>query len=96
MPEKMKKFLMGLLLIAVLALGTVVWAQTSGSYNLTWSVIGGGGGSSSSASYEVEGTVGQAVASGAVGASSSSYQLSSGFWFADAPIRLYLPTIAKP
>ncbi len=94
MRNKTKTIFIGILLLLVLALGTVVWGQTSGSYNLSWNVIGGGGGTSTSASYQVQGTIGQAVASQPVG-SSASYTLSSGFWFADAGVRLYLPTVIR-
>lgn len=95
MRKRIKIMFWGTFLMVLLAGGTIVLGQTSGSYNLVWNVIGGGGGTSSSASYEVEGTIGQPISSGAVGASNSNYQLSSGFWFANSPIRIYLPAIVK-
>ncbi len=70
------------LAIALLLLGLsggVLLAQGSASFQLRQSVIAGGGSGSSSTSFAVIGTVGQAAA-GPPAMSSSSYQISSGFW----------------
>ena len=83
-----------LLLLLLMAIGTVTLAQTSPSFDLSWHVIGGGGGESASASYQLNGTIGQSVASPPT-ASSASFALSSGFWAADSGMRVYLPAIKK-
>jgi hypothetical protein len=79
--------------LLILCLGIVtVWAQTSGSYDLSWHVVGSGGGLSSSASYSVNGTGGQSAASPAL-ATSSNFVVSSGYWYSHTTI--YLPFIQK-
>lgn len=55
-------------------------SQTSSNYNLDWWTVDGGGGTSSAGGYTLSGTIGQYDASGP-SASSSGYQLTSGFWF---------------
>lgn len=93
MPKRVKTIFLGVILLVGLAAGTLVLAQSSANYDLSWNVFGGGGGRSTSANYIVDGTIGQQVVGQSV---SSSYGLSSGFWFGDSGVRLYLPTIAKP
>lgn len=88
------KQLASLLLLAVLALATLVLAQTSADFDLSWHVVAGGGGRSTSADYIVQGTVGQAVA-GPPAAASSDYRLNSGFWY-PAEFEIYLPLVVKP
>jgi hypothetical protein len=68
-------------------------------FNLEWHVIGSGG-ESSSASYHVNGTLGQNVASPPT-AGSTSFRVSSGYWFGNtgptgiAGIAIYLPIVLK-
>jgi hypothetical protein len=99
MPKKLKPTLLGLLLLLVLMLGPVALAQTSVGFNLEWHVIGSGG-ESSSASYHVNGTLGQNVASPPT-AGSTSFRVSSGYWFGNtgptgiAGIAIYLPIVLK-
>ncbi|HEX8247957.1 MAG TPA: carboxypeptidase-like regulatory domain-containing protein [Pyrinomonadaceae bacterium] len=62
-----------------------ILAQTSGTtYNLSHSVIAGGGEKSTGAAYQVEGTIGQAVAgtisTGTNPATNAPYSLRGGFW----------------
>jgi hypothetical protein len=89
-------FLALAILLFLLAAGAVVLAQTSVDFNLEWHVIGSGGGQSSSADYQVNGTVGQGLASPPP-SGSASYQVSSGYWFADTVlgIKVYVPALSK-
>lgn len=79
-------------LLIVLIGSAIVWAQTSGSYDLSWHVVSSGGGVSSSASYSINGTSGQIAASPAL-AQSSHFVASSGYWYSQTTI--YLPLIAN-
>jgi hypothetical protein len=84
-------------LLCCLALVSVVVAQGSSNYGLSWSVTAGGGGTSQSAGYVLSGTNGQGVAGAAF---SANYRLGGGFWYgfgmpAALEHRLYLPAILK-
>jgi hypothetical protein len=68
-------------------------AQASANYNLEWHVIGGGGKPVDSAHYVVNSTAGQGAASPPY-SDSSSYAVSSGYWFAP-DYSVYLPVILK-
>ena len=70
-------------LIMVLLLGycNTSFAQTGGTYNLTWSTIAGGGGRSAGGAYVLEGTIGQPDAGLMSG---GDYVLAGGFWPATA------------
>jgi hypothetical protein len=48
------------------------------SYSIDWYKIAGGGGTSTGATYQVNGTIGQPDASGAM--SGGNYSLTGGFW----------------
>lgn len=89
-----KQLALFLLLLAVLALATLVLAQSSADFDLSWHVIAGGGGHSTSAGYVVHGTIGQPAA-GPPAAVSADYQLNSGFWY-PPHFKLYLPATFKP
>ena len=84
-------------LLGCLILVSVVVAQGSSNYGLTWNVVAGGGGTSQSPHYVISATVGQ----GAPGAASSGhYRLGGGFWYgfgipAAPKYKLYLPSILK-
>jgi hypothetical protein len=78
-------FLCGLVLVGA------ALAQTSTNYGLEWHVIGSGGGGMDSTNYAMNGTVSQ-VAAGY--ASSTSYELSEGYWY-PVQYRLYLPLILR-
>ena len=88
--------LLALAVLALLVAGTGVLALTSPHFDLSWHVLGGGGGQLASASYRVDGTVGQAVASPPL-AASPHFVLSSGYWYSQAPPppRIYLPMILR-
>lgn len=83
----------GLLLIFAT---TPIFAQSGGSYDLSWWTADSGGGISSGSSYTLSGTVGQPDAGNASGA---SYILVGGFWVegslggAPGSSNAYLPVI---
>lgn len=79
-------------LLLLFIVGTAVWAQTSGSFNLEWHVIGNGGQVSTSASYQVNGTIGQPIASQPE-ADGRGSAVSSGYWFGDQRTVIYLPAM---
>ena len=87
-------FLALIFLLGASIWGTAVLAQTSSNFNLEWNVIGNGGQESTSANYSVNGTIGQGIASQPF-ANSTSYKVSSGYWFANSGAIIYLPTIVK-
>jgi hypothetical protein len=63
-----------ILLIGLILLSSMANAQ---EYSIDWYVIASGGGQTESESYQVDGTIGQAI----VGASSSdNYTVEGGFW----------------
>jgi hypothetical protein len=96
MPAKQKRIL--LVLVFLLAAGvvatTTLLAQTSPGFDLSWHVIGNGGGESSSASFQVNGTIGQAAA-GPPTLGSARFTVNSGYWAGDAGTAVYLPLILK-
>jgi hypothetical protein len=89
-----KYLLIGIVLGLTLVVGASVLAQTSGSYNLEWNVIGNGGGESDSASYQVHGTVGQGITS-QPDMTSNNFTVSSGYWTVDPSKTLYLPVLIE-
>ena len=72
--------LMALVALSLLILSAWVYAQSGGSYDLTWNILGSGGGSNSGGSYTLNGTIGQ---SGAGVLSSGEYNLIGGFWWSE-------------
>ena len=97
MHTRLKPTLLVLLFLLVLMLGTTALAQTSATFNLEWNVIGSGGGESSSASYHINGTLGQGLAS-QPRSGSANFMVSSGYWFANTGppgTDVYLPVIFK-
>ncbi|MCX6033340.1 MAG: hypothetical protein NT169_29165 [Chloroflexi bacterium] len=83
-----------LVLVAILAGQVIAQAQTGGGYDLTWSTIGGGGYMySTGGSYSLGGTIGQP---GAGLLSGDSYTLSGGFWNSLPGHEIYLPLIVRP
>jgi hypothetical protein len=76
-----------------------VYAQSGGSYDLSWSTLDGGGGTSRSGSYTLSSTIGQLDA-GSMGG--GNYTLSGGFWGKEGPGgpspevgAIYLPVILR-
>jgi hypothetical protein len=60
-----------------LALISIVVAQVSSNYDLSWHVIGGGGGRMESSGYTVHSTLGQPVTGSSTG---SGHTLCAGYW----------------
>ena len=95
--------LIALALVACLALAvpvlrraqSVVLAQVSAIYDLSWHAIAGGGGKMESAQHTLHGTAGQA----SIGQmSSGSHTLCSGFWCgveAGTGCQVYLPLVLR-
>ena len=81
-------------LLAGLAVGSAVLAQTSANYNLEWHVIGGGGEPVTSAHYAVNSTAGQGAASPPY-STSRSFVVSGGYWFGGGSYSVYLPLVRR-
>jgi hypothetical protein len=82
-------------LISLLAASSVVFAQSGGGYDLSWSTVDGGGGTfSSGGSYSLGGTVGQPDAGAMM--SGGGYTLAGGYWAgASTQYRNYLPVVLR-
>lgn len=61
-------------------LAVLVYAQSGGSYDLTWNTLSSGGGSNSGGGYTLNGTIGQP---GAGVLSNGGYNLIGGFWWSE-------------
>jgi hypothetical protein len=88
-------FLVALIgLLVVLVGGTIVAAQTSTSFDLSWYVLAGGGERAAGTNYALNGTLGQAI----VGISDDTgFQVHSGYWYGVWPPRYrgYLPLVMR-
>src|SRR3954470_6652414 len=76
----MKRTILALTLTALMiaCLGTLVYAQVGGGFDLRWSVVAGGGGTSSTGgTYSLGTTAGQPATNASSG---GAYTLQSGFW----------------
>ena len=69
-----------MILVGLLCLTSITYAQSSANYDLSWNVISGGGCEMTSASYAMQSTVGQT----AIGLSSDGYRIEAGYWYRDA------------
>ena len=76
----MKRNSLNLLLVFLLAgWGTLATAQSSGGiFQVTDAVVASGGGSASGVNVDLEGTTGQSIAGGAIGA--GGFSVTAGFW----------------
>lgn len=92
---KAKITLLCLVVIALLLISGVAYAQTSG-YALNWWTVDGGGGHSTGSGYQLNGTIGQADAGAMNG---SGYRLKGGFWGggenAASGHEIFLPVVVK-
>lgn len=78
---------------ALLMSASVVLAQVSSAFDLSWHVIGSGGGQMGGPDHSIAGTIGQPVV-GTMG--SSGHALCSGFWCGfPAEYRAYLPLVLR-
>ncbi len=83
-----------LMLIALLVVGSVAYAQGGSGYDLSWWTVDGGGGSLSNGSYALSGSVGQPDAGTAL--TGGNYTLVGGFWGAGAAgYQVYLPVVLR-
>ena len=79
-------------LLVALLLASIVSAQGSTRYSLSWYVLAGGGGRSAATHYAMNSTVGQAL----VGFSDSdSYGMRSGYWQSWPDYAVFLPVVVK-
>ena len=96
MPKKMM-FLIGLIVLMMIAATSLVVAETSGVLGLTWSTVDGGGGRSAGGDYVLNGTIGQPDAGQL---SNGIFNLSGGFWQDEVvnsttSYMVYLPLVVK-
>lgn len=94
MKTKTRAVILLAVLVCALAIGSTVWAQTGGTFDLTWNTIDGGGATfSSGGNYSLGGTIGQADA-GAM--SGGTFSLNGGFWAGTGgKFTIYLPAIQR-
>lgn len=81
-------------LLVVLVVVSIVGAQTSTSFDLSWYVMAGGGSRGDSAAYVMNGTLGQGI----VGISDGTgFQMQSGYWYGVSRPRhfVYLPLVLR-
>jgi hypothetical protein len=95
----MRRIIMLVAGLALLAFSGVGAAQSSSGYRLESTVMAGGGGRSTSAGFRLEGTIGQGIA-GPPAASGASHLIRSGFWpgarlVGLRDLVLHLPFIAR-
>lgn len=76
------KLLVGIIALIAAGAAVTVFAQVSGSYDLSWHVIGAGGGERASASFRVQDTAGQPAVGRSQG---TAVELIAGFWAIAAP-----------
>jgi hypothetical protein len=81
-------------LLVVLVVGSIVGAQTSTSFDLSWYVMAGGGNRADSAAYAMNGTLGQGIMDLS---DSTSFQMHHGYWYGASPPkhRVYLPLVLR-
>ena len=82
------------MLLVIIAGATTLYAQTGGTYDLTWSTLDGSG-TSSGGVFGLSGTIGQAEAGEMSG---GAFVLRGGFWLsttAAAGHDLFLPLILR-
>ncbi len=81
------------LLIGLLLLASVAFAQSGDGYDVSWWTVDGGGDVLSDGAYTLQGTAGQPDA-GALGG--DGYTLSGGFWAGGrADYKLYIPVVLR-
>ncbi len=92
-----KRYLISALLILVCLLGAAfysAWAQTGGSYDLTWNTLNGGGRlAASDGSYSLYGSIGQPDAGPVM--SGGGYSLTGGFLSAIPAYSISVPLLYK-
>ncbi len=94
MKQKHLALILALVVFFLLTAGVIVLAQTSASFDLSWHVVGSGGSESSSADYQINGTIGQSLASPQE-SDSADFVVNSGYWVVGANRTVYLPVVIK-
>jgi hypothetical protein len=77
-----------LMLVGLLCLTGIAYAQMSENYNLSWHAIGGSGGKMDSASYSLRSTAGQVIGY----SESSNYRMGAGYWYGTVSAPTPTPT----
>jgi hypothetical protein len=83
-------------MLVILPLVTIVWAQVSANFDLSWTILAGGGGQRQSANYLVQDTLGQWAGDISV---CGWREVQPGFWYgvvlAPPPCKVSLPLALK-
>jgi hypothetical protein len=92
--DRLRVIVCGLIVLVILSVAGIAWAQTSPGYDNRWHVLGAGGSEGMSSEYHtVHSTLGQF----AIGpAASGRTSVGSGYWYgirSSAAYRIYLPII---
>jgi len=94
---KVSGFRLVLLLVTVVVLAGVAWAQGPEQHDVSWHVVGAGGQDSASAAHQVRGTLGQLAIGPA--AAAGGHRVGSGYWYGTGRKagvwRVYLPVVVK-
>ncbi len=69
-------------LVGLLCLTSIAYAQVSTNYDLSWHVLSGSGGQMDSASYVQRSTAGQVIGS----SDSSNYRMEAGYWYGEVSV----------
>ena len=91
--------ILGLLLALLFLAGSLVMAEETAVFTVSWWTVDNGGGSSNNSVYAISGTAGQPDAHGQ--SSGGIFAVSGGFWYAPAPPavptpdRLFLPLVVS-
>jgi hypothetical protein len=90
----MNRLIFIILLVLLFVIASTALAQSSNSYDLTWSTMDGGGGESIGSGYTLAGTVGQLDAGATM--TGGGFTLAGGFWIGGASqYHVYLPLAIK-
>ena len=92
--DRLRVIVCGLIVLVILSVAGIAWAQTSPGYDNRWHVLGAAGSEGMSSEYHtVHSTLGQF----AIGPSTSGLtSTGSGYWYGIGPratYRIYLPII---
>jgi hypothetical protein len=94
--KKTRVVALGIVILLALLVGGVAWALSPAASDIDWRVFSGGGAPASSSSGVV--SVNSSLGQTAIGlSSSSSYNLSSGYWYSSGATfsYVYLPFVAR-
>jgi hypothetical protein len=80
------------MVLAVVLVGSAVFAQTGDGFDLSWNVMGGGGaeGPLAGSGFSLRGTIGQT----AIGTfSDPKYRVGNGYWYGIGQYYIYFPLV---